>query len=119
MTSEALLNYIATLPNALEDMPFGDNTLVYKVGGKMFLLVDINNFESINVKCDPEYAISLRESYTGIVPGFHMNKKHWNTVSLKEDVPDALLKKLIQHSYDLVYKSLPKKVKDSLENHGN
>ncbi len=86
-----------------------------KVGGKMFALADVDNFTSINLKCDPGKAIELREQYAGISPGYHMNKKHWITVNVNEDVPDTLLQELISASYTLVYDSLPKKLKYELE----
>ena len=86
-----------------------------KVGGKMFALSDVDNFTSINLKCDPGKAIELREQYAGIAPGYHMNKKHWITVNVNEDVTDTLLQELISASYQLVYDSLPKKVKHELE----
>jgi predicted DNA-binding protein (MmcQ/YjbR family) len=97
-----------------EHFPFDKNTLVFKVGGKIFALADISEFKSINLKCNPEKAINLRERYTGIQPGFHMNKKHWNTIHLFEDVDDHLLAELIDHSYDLVFHSLSKKVQDEI-----
>lgn len=86
-----------------------------KVGGKMFALTDVHDFTSINLKCNPEKAIELREQFAGISPGYHMNKKHWITVRLNEDVSDTLLQELISESYTLVYDSLPKKVKHELE----
>jgi predicted DNA-binding protein (MmcQ/YjbR family) len=78
----------------------------------MFALVDVEECTSINLKCDPDYAIELREQYTAVQPGFHMSHKHWNTIQFNNDVNDLLLKKLIDHSYQLVYKGLPKKVRD-------
>ena len=94
--------------------PFDDKTLVYKVGGKMFALFDVDNFEGVNLKCDPERAVELREQYFGIKPGYHMNKVHWNTVVPDSDVEAKLFWELLKHSYDLVAKSLPKKVKIDL-----
>ena len=82
----------------------------------MFALVDVEDATSINLKCDPERAIELRERYDGIQPGYHMSKKHWNTVSLEGLVDDSLIKELIVHSYDLVVASLPKKLRDELTN---
>jgi predicted DNA-binding protein (MmcQ/YjbR family) len=78
----------------------------------MFALVDVEDCTSINLKCDPDYAIELREQYTAVQPGFHMSHKHWNTIQFNNDVNDLLLKELIDHSYHLVYKGLPKKVRD-------
>jgi predicted DNA-binding protein (MmcQ/YjbR family) len=95
-----------------EGFPFDKNTLVFKVFGKMFALMDVDVFDSLNLKCTPEKAIELRESFQGVQPGYHMNKKHWNTVLTNEDVSDTLLFELIDHSYELVYASLPKKIRD-------
>ena len=88
--------------------------MVVKVGGKMFALFDVDNFTGINLKCDPERSINLRESHSGILTAFHMNKKHWITVKINQDVDSYLLIELINHSYDLVYNSLPKKIRDGI-----
>ena len=93
-----------------ECLPFDEDTLVFKVKGKMFALISISEPDTVNLKCDPEYATDLRERYTGIVPGFHMNKSKWNTVHLQSDVDDQLIHELIDHSYWEVVKGLPKKV---------
>jgi predicted DNA-binding protein (MmcQ/YjbR family) len=95
-----------------EGFPFDQNTLVFKVFSKMFALMDVDVFDSLNLKCDPEKAIELRETFQGIQPGYHMSKKHWNTVLLNNDVSNQLLLELIDHSYELVYASLPKKVRN-------
>jgi predicted DNA-binding protein (MmcQ/YjbR family) len=95
-----------------EGFPFDQKTLVFKVFGKMFALMDVDVFDSLNLKCEPEKALELRESFQGVQPGYHMNKKHWNTVFLNDDVSDMLVIELIDHSYDLVYASLPKKLRD-------
>ncbi len=92
--------------------PFDQTTLVFKVFGKMFALVDADTFESINLKCDPERAMDLRERYSAVQPGFHMNHKHWNTISFHTDLADAHIFELIDHSYQLVYSGLPKKIRD-------
>lgn len=97
-----------------EEFPFDENTLVFKVAGKMFALADVTEFESINLKCDPENAIELRERYPAVQPGYHMNKKHWNTVVLDGSIPDPLIYQWINDSYQLVIESLPKKTKASL-----
>lgn len=99
-----------------EEFPFDQSTLVFKVGGKIFALIDIESATSINLKCDPEKAIQLREEFEEIQPGFHMNKKHWNTVSLVDRLSQQQIQEMISHSYDLVFNSLPKKVKHELEN---
>jgi predicted DNA-binding protein (MmcQ/YjbR family) len=112
MFLDDLRNHCIEKPGVTEGFPFDKSTLVFKVFGKMFALVDVDVFEAINLKCDPEKAVELRESYQGIQPGYHMNKTHWNSVYLNEDVSDQLLVELIDHSYELVYTSLPKKVRN-------
>ncbi len=112
MFLDDLRNHCIEKPGVTEGFPFDKSTLVFKVFGKMFALVDVDVFEAINLKCDPEKAVELRESYQGIQPGYHMNKTHWNSVYLNEDVSDQLLVELIDHSYELVYASLPKKVRN-------
>lgn len=114
MNIEFIREYFLSQPHVTEDLPFGDDTLVFRVGGKIFGLCGIAHFESINLKCDPDRAIELREQYNGVQPGYHMNKKHWNTVYVRSDVPEKLVLELIQHSYDLVLSSLPKKMRDAL-----
>ncbi len=92
-------------PGAEETLPFGPDTLVYKVGGKLFLLTGLDSEDlRFNVKCDPDKAIELREVFTCVQPGFHMNKKHWNTIVADGSVPDKQLKEWIDHSYELVAK---------------
>ena len=114
MDIQEFLDYCTNKKAVTEHFPFDQDTLVLKVGGKMFLLTSMERWEAgkptVNLKCDPEYAIELRERYQGIEPGYHMNKTHWNTVSIGADVPFTLLLELIDHSYDLIFKSLPKKV---------
>ena len=112
MFLDDLRNHCIGKIGVTEGFPFDQKTLVFKVFGKMFALVDVDDFDAINLKCDPEKAIELRESFQGIQPGFHMNKTHWNSVYLNEDVSDQLLVELIDHSYELVYASLPKKVRN-------
>ena len=114
MNAESFLEYCIQKRGAEDCFPFDNNTLVFKVGGKMFALAGLNNFVSINLKCDPHRALELRDTFQGIQPGFHMNKKHWNTIKIDSDVPVKLMKELIDHSYDLVYNSLPKRIKDGL-----
>jgi predicted DNA-binding protein (MmcQ/YjbR family) len=112
MFLDDLRNHCIQKPGVSEGFPFDQKTLVFKVFGKMFALMDVEIFESVNLKCDPEWAIELRERFQAVRPGFHMNKKHWNTVSLFEDVNDKLLLELVDQSYHLVYASLPKKIRD-------
>ena len=97
-------------------MPFGDDSLVFKIGGRMFLLATLAGDFRINVKCDPEYAVQLREQYCDVNPGYHMNKKHWNTIDINGSIADALIFKWIDHSYNLVLKSLPRKIREEIEN---
>ena len=104
-----------SLPAAEETTPFGPEALVYKVGGKMFAVTVPEDFPArINLKCDPQRSIELREDYKGIQPGWHMNKKHWNTVMLDGTVPPAVVRELVQHSYELVVEALPRNVKAQL-----
>lgn len=107
-------DYCLSKPGASEDTPFDENTLCFKVGNKIFAIIDIELFESVNLKCDPERAVDLREEFGGIVPGYHMNKKHWNTVSFDGSVPDKIILELVDHSYDLIFNSLPKKIRESI-----
>lgn len=98
-----------------EEFPFDDETLVFKVFGKMFLLTNVNEIPlSINLKCDPERAIELRERYPAVKPGYHMNKKWWNTVDADGSISDGLVYELIDHSYDEVVKKLPVKLKKKI-----
>ena len=114
MHIEAFREYCLSLPGTTEEFPFGEETLVFKVGGKMYALTDVDLFESINLKCDPEKAVELRERYPAVQPGYHMNKKHWNTVLTDGSIPDLLLQEWIKESYQLVVEGLPKKVRESL-----
>jgi predicted DNA-binding protein (MmcQ/YjbR family) len=99
---------------AVETYPFGPNTAVYKVGGKMFAVVPQGaEPPSVSLKCDPEWSQVLRASYEAVSPGYHLNKKHWNTVVLDGSVPDDEVDELIRHSYDLVVDSLPRKLRPS------
>ena len=117
MDIETFRNYCLSKKAATEGFPFGESTLVFKVMGKMYALVSLDNPEYTNLKCDPEYALELREEYDGrIRPGWHMNKKHWNSVSLIDDLSYELIKSLVDHSYELVVKSLKKKDREVLEN---
>ncbi len=114
MTLEEFRAHCIQKPGFSEDFPFGPETLVFRVAEKVFALMDTDLFQSVNLKCDPERAIELREQYAGIVPGYHMNKRHWNTVAADGSVPDRLLLELVDHSYELVLASLPKKVREGL-----
>lgn len=115
MNIESYFNYCLKLPGTTEEFPFDEKTLVFKVKGKIYTLTDIDTFESINLKCDPDRAIILRDTYEEIIPGYHMNKKHWNTVKISGSLSDELIFELIDHSYELVKAKLPKKLKDALD----
>jgi predicted DNA-binding protein (MmcQ/YjbR family) len=108
MNIESLRDYCLLKPGVTETFPFGEDTLVFKLADKIFLLCGLDNPDRFNVKCDPERAVSLREEYEEVQPGYHMNKTHWNTVFMNGRLSDALLKEMIDHSYDLILKSLPK-----------
>ena len=109
MDIEFLREYCLSKPGVSESFPFDENTLVFKVAGKMFLLTDLADSLSMNVKCDPEKAIELREHYSCVLPGYHMNKKYWNTVLMDGSLNDSLLLEWIDHSYKLVVEALPHK----------
>lgn len=101
--------YFLSFPGSVEDMPFGPEVLVYKVANKLFaLFMWQRDPMTINLKCEPNLAESLRLQYTAVTPGYHMNKKHWNTVVLDASVDTATLKQWVMHSYDLIYNALPK-----------
>ena len=114
MNVEEVREYCLSLPNVTEHFPFDDITLVFKIGSKMFALISLDNAVSINLKATPENAISQREQYYEIIPGWHMNKVHWNTVYFNGRLSDKLLKQLIDDSYNLVYSKLSKKEKDQI-----
>ena len=108
--------YCLTKTGAAESTPFGDDTLVFKVAGKMFALAALDEVPTtVNLKCDPDLALELRDRYEQVRPGYHMNKKHWNTIELSGEIPDAEIIRMIDHSYDLVLASLPKKQRARLE----
>ena len=112
MNIEEYRNYCISKKAVTESFPFDHKTLVFKVAGKMFALADVDLFTSINLKCDPERAVALREQYDGsIIPGYHMNKQHWNTVLMDGSVGDRLILELIDHSYNLIVASLPQRIK--------
>lgn len=115
MNIEELDQYCLQKKGVTVSTPFNDVTLVYKVMNKMFALTSMNNFVSVSLKCDPEYALELRAEYVEIQPGYHLSKKHWNTIALNEGVTDALVYELIDHSYHLVIKGLTKKLQQALQ----
>jgi predicted DNA-binding protein (MmcQ/YjbR family) len=116
MDLEALRNYCLKKKSATESFPFGESTLVFKVSGKIFLLLSLDAVPlQFNVKCDPEQAEVFREEYSSVVPAFHMNKKHWNTIILNGNVPARIVWQMIDASYLLVVRSLPLKDRRKLD----
>lgn len=116
MNIEELRHYCLLKPGTEETFPFDEITLVFKVMGKMYALTSLDKLDlSVNLKCDPEKALQLRERYSSVLPGYHMNKKHWNTVQIDGSVSFELIQEWIDHSYDLVVKSLTKKKKEELK----
>ncbi|RFZ92432.1 MmcQ/YjbR family DNA-binding protein [Mucilaginibacter conchicola] len=113
MNIEDLRDYCLAKPGVTEGFPFGEETLVFKVGEKVFLLTGLGD-NSFNVKCDPEKAIELREQFNEVQPGYHMNKKHWNTVRTDGSLTGKQLKEMVNHSYDLVLAGLPKKLREEI-----
>lgn len=114
MNLETYYEYCLSKKGVTEHFPFDEDTLVFKVGGKMFALSSLSQWEkgqpTVNLKCDPERAQELRAEFDDIQPGYHSNKKHWNTVAINQSVSQDLIQDLIDHSYELVLKSLPKKI---------
>jgi predicted DNA-binding protein (MmcQ/YjbR family) len=115
MNIESFRTYCLSLKGVEEGLPFGEETLVFKVMEKIFALTGITFFASVNLKCDPEKAVELREQYPAVIPGYHMNKKHWNTVLIDGSIPDRLIMEWTKHSYDLVVSSLTKKQQQKLK----
>jgi predicted DNA-binding protein (MmcQ/YjbR family) len=115
MDIETIRAYCLSKKGTDEGFPFDDTTLVIKVGGKMFILIGLDGDPSMNLKCDPDRAIDLREANPAITPGYHMNKKHWNTVMLDGSLSKGLIMEMIDHSYDLVFQSLPGKLRMEIE----
>jgi predicted DNA-binding protein (MmcQ/YjbR family) len=114
MTTESVREYCLCMKAATEGFPFNEDALVLKVKGRMFALMSLEE-RTLNVKCDPEKAITLREQYTSVLPGYHMNKKYWNTVYLERNLPEKLIREWIRDSYNLVVEGLPKKLKAELQ----
>lgn len=115
MNLEQFRNYCISKKAATEDLPFDETTLVFRVGNKIFAITSLERLPfRVNLKCDPERAIELRERYECVTPGYHMNKKHWNSIEPNNDLPDDILKELIDHSYDLVFKSLKKSDREKI-----
>jgi predicted DNA-binding protein (MmcQ/YjbR family) len=114
MNIEELRDYCLQKKGVTESFPFGEQTLVFKVGEKLFLLTNLTEGNRFNAKCDPERAVELREQYDEVIPGYHMNKKHWNTVSMDGRLTTKQLHEMIDHSYQLVLNSLPKKTREQI-----
>ena len=109
MDAAEFREYCLAKPGATEGTPFGPEVLVFKVGGKMFALAALDEVPiTVNLKCDPDLALDLRDRYEQVRPGYHMNKKHWNTVEIEGCISETELRKMIDHSYDLVVQSLPR-----------
>jgi predicted DNA-binding protein (MmcQ/YjbR family) len=116
MNIEEIRTYCLSKKGTTEDFPFDETTLVFKVGGKMYALVSLDETPlRINLKCNPDKAISLREEYSFVIPGYHMNKKHWNTIILQTETPAQFITGLIDDSYGLIYDSLPARTQKQIE----
>ena len=115
MNVEEYRIYCLAKKGITEGFPFDQSTLVFKVMNKMFALAGIDNFTFINLKCDPERAVELRERYEGITPAYHMSKVHWNSIAIDSDVPDKLLYQLLDDSYAIIVFSLPKQLQQELK----
>ena len=109
MNRDDVLGFCGALPGSVEDYPFGDDVAVFKVGDRMFALVMLSGDPGfVNLKCDPELAVELRARHAAVRPGYHANKKHWNSVDLDGSINDAEVQEMVEHSYDLVVASLPR-----------
>jgi predicted DNA-binding protein (MmcQ/YjbR family) len=118
MTRDQVLEYCTKMTGAIEDDPFWDEVAVFKVGGKMFALVMLSGEPGrLNLKCDPEWALELRARHAAVIPGYHANKRHWNTVELDGTVPDAQLREMIDHSYELIVSQLTRAERARLGGH--
>ena len=115
MDLESFREYCLAKRGATESTPFGEDVLVFKVGGKMFALAALDEVPAtVNLKCDPDLALELRDRYEQVRPGYHMSKKHWNTVEIESEISAVELRKMIDRSYELVVKSLPRKSRERL-----
>jgi predicted DNA-binding protein (MmcQ/YjbR family) len=114
MNIEELREYCLRKVGVEESFPFGEHTLVFKVGGKVFLLAGLTEGDQFNVKCDPDLAVELRERHEEVQPGYHMNKRHWNTVRLDGALKAKEIREMIDQSYEIVVAGLPKKVREKL-----
>jgi len=115
MHTEQLRELLLSFPGVTEEEPFGPEVVVYKVMGKMFALVDYDSVPpTMNLKCDPDRALDLRDIHEAVRPGYHMNKRHWNTLDLDGSLPSRLVPDLVRHSYDLVASALPRRVRKKI-----
>ena len=114
MNRDDVLAYCASLPESLDGQPFGDEVVVFKVGGKMFAIVGLEEPPVVTLKCDPELALELRERHAAVRPGYHTNKQHWNTVDLDGSLEADDIREMIDHSYELVVAGLPRKDRERL-----
>lgn len=114
MNIESVRDYCLSLPEATEDFPFDETTLAFRVKGRIFAMIDLEKTEWFVLKCNPDYAIELRDTHADISPAWHMNKKHWNQINLFGVLPDELIQRLIRHSYSEVVKKLPRKLREGL-----
>lgn len=114
MNIEDFRRYCLAKKGVTEEFPFGETTLVFKVMGKMFALTSLDGPFSMNLKCDPELAVELREQHPAVLPGYHMNKRHWNTILVDGSISNKLLQEWVDHSYNLVVSQLPKSLKNKL-----
>ncbi len=115
MNIEVLREYCLSLPQVTEDFPFDDTTLAFRIGGKIFAMIDLEHTEWFVLKCNPDYALELRDRHSEIASAWHMNKKHWNQLNLFGSLPDTLVHALIRHSYNEVIKKMPRKLKDKAD----
>jgi predicted DNA-binding protein (MmcQ/YjbR family) len=114
VTRDEFRNYCLNKKGVIEDFPFDAETVVFKISGKIFALADVAAFTRISLKCDPEKALELRRLYPGVIPGYHLNKRHWNTIMLDGSIPDGLIRNLIDHSYERVYSGLNRAEKQNV-----
>ena len=117
MDTETLKDYALSKPATTHDFPFDEETLVIRVKNKIFALMSLNDSpSSVNLKCDPTWAEVLRQTYPAVIPGYHMNKRHWNTVKFDDTIPDDEILEMVDHAYEQVVKGLPKKDREALKN---
>ncbi|SMG39246.1 Predicted DNA-binding protein, MmcQ/YjbR family [Marivirga sericea] len=114
MNIEDFRNFCIQKYGVTEELPFDENTLAFKVMGKIFALIDVELFQSVNLKCDPNEAVKLRERFEAVKPGYHMNKKHWNTINFDGSLADREIFHWVNHSYDLVVSKLPKRLREEV-----